>query len=189
MWVVINGTSSTEIYDGVVERVLKLYPEEELVSRPVFQKAFATGSIELYELREESEKILIPWQMFLLTPANLNTTINHIEAQRQHKVSRKLVAKRKGAGDVTSKRIIDRLIRQQNYITSVSTLPLNPFCGSLKGLRLQNAVNKILTHFEIDRDKFWNYTGKGTALEYLIEKVNQKISQCLSWCTDKQDST
>ncbi|MBP9842831.1 MAG: hypothetical protein KBC62_02385 [Candidatus Pacebacteria bacterium] len=174
MWVTINGTNSTEIEDSVVERVLNLYPEEKLVERPVFQRAFADGVIELQGLREESDKILIPWQMFLLSTTNLTAAINHIELQRQHKVSKKLVAKRKGIGEVTSKRIIDRLIRQQNYLTSTSTLTTNTFCGSLKGLRLQTAVAHILSHFEIDREGFWKYSGKGSALEYLIRQVDRK---------------
>ncbi len=116
----------------------------------------------------------MPWQIFLLNSVNLTIAINHIETQRQHKVSKKLVAKRRGSGDVTSKRIIDRLIRQQNYLTSTGTFPTNTFCGSLKGLRLQTAVAKILTHFEIDQELFWKYSGKGSALEYLIRQVDRK---------------
>ena len=41
----------------------------------------------------------------------LEDELNHIQKQRADKVSAKLIAKRKGAGEVTSKRIIDRLIR------------------------------------------------------------------------------
>ncbi len=59
MRVTVSGTTSTEIEDSVVERALNLYPEEKLAERPVFQRAFANGVIELQELREESDKILI----------------------------------------------------------------------------------------------------------------------------------
>lgn len=66
MWVTVHGTNSTEIDDTVVRRVLNLYPEENLESREVFQDAFANGSISIGDLKSESDKILIPWQMFFL---------------------------------------------------------------------------------------------------------------------------
>ena len=101
MWITANGKDSTEIEDSVVERVLNLYPEEELSTRSVFQNAFTSGRITFADLQSESDKILIPWQMFFLTSANLNTQMAHIDTQRQHKVSAKLVAKRRGTGEVT----------------------------------------------------------------------------------------
>ncbi|PIQ80051.1 MAG: hypothetical protein COV79_02490 [Parcubacteria group bacterium CG11_big_fil_rev_8_21_14_0_20_41_14] len=174
MWVTSNGTNSTEIEGSVVERVLGIYPEEKLLGRPIFRDAFGNGSIEFSDLQGESEKVLIPWQMFFLTSANLNTQINHIDNQRQHKVSAKLVAKRKGSGDVTSKRIIDRLIRQQNFLTATNGFSSNSFCGSLRGVQTNRAVDLILSHFEIDRAALWRYTSKGRALEYLINKVEAK---------------
>ena len=174
MWVTVNGTRSTEIDDDVVERVLNLYPEEELFNRRVFVDAFSNGTIEFTNLKDESEKILIPWQLFFLTPDNLDTQTQRIDELRQHKVSAKLVAKRRGMGDVTSKRIIDRLIRQQNFVTSTEVLPTNTFCGSLARLSTSNAVAGILAHFEIDRPWLWKTDGKGKALEYLISQVEAK---------------
>jgi len=174
MWVTVNGTNSTEIEDSVVERVLSLYPEEELINRPVFEKAFNSGAVELQDLKDESGKILIPWQMFFLTTVNLNKQIEHTDEQRRHKVSAKLVAKRRGTGDVTSKRIIDRLIRQQNFLTSTGTIPKNTFCNSLGRIPTQRAVESLITHFEISREYLWKYQGKARALEYLIGKVERQ---------------
>lgn len=174
MWVTVNGTNSTEIDDSVVKRVLNLYPEEELIERTIFKEALASNNITFRDLQAESEKILIPWQMFFLTSANLNAQMAHIDARRLHKVSAKLVAKRRGAGDVTSKRIIDRLIRQQNFITSTNTLPKNTFCGSIKGIQTQRAVVDILNYFGISHATLWKYRGKGSALEYLIKQVESK---------------
>ncbi len=171
MWITVNGNNSTEIEDSVVERVLKLYPEEKLDQRVVFQNAFSKGRIEYKDLLSESDKLLIPWQMFFLSDANFNTQITHIETERKHKVSAKLVAKRRGTGEVTSKRIMDRLIRQQNFLTSTGTFLPNTFCGSLKGVQTRKAAEHILKHFSIDRNNLWKYTGKGRALEYLTEQI------------------
>lgn len=174
MWITVDGTNATEIDDNVVKRVLDLYPEEELHTRGVFVDAFADGSITLKDLKSESEKILIPWQLFLLTHANLETQQRHIESQRKYKVSPRLLAKRKGAGKVTSKRIIDRLIRQQEFLTSQNSLPRNAFCGSLRGQRAKAAAHGILSHFGIDRDKLWGLPSKATALQYLIGQIEAR---------------
>lgn len=174
MWVTVNRANSTKIDDAVVARVLNIYPEEALATRAIFKAAVADGSIEYDDLKSESEKILIPWQMFFLNSANFSAQVAHIEAQRQGKVSAKLMAKRKGAGDTTSKRIVDRLIRLQNYLTTTNKIPANSFCGSLKGIRTKEAAESIITHFSISRRTMWGYRGKGTALEYLIGLVEDK---------------
>lgn len=174
MLITANGKNSTGISDSVVKRVLNLYPEERLETRPIFQNAFTNGKISFVDLKSESEKMLIPWQMFLLTDANLNAQMVHIDTQRQHKVSSKLVAKRRGIGEITSKRIIDRLIRQQNFLKSLNAIPQNSFCGSLKGAHTQAAVQGILSYFDINRAALWRYSGKGSALEYLIRQVEAK---------------
>lgn len=172
VFVTVNGKDSAEIDDGVVRKILNLYPEEKLENRPVFQGAFSKGKISIRDLKLESDKILVPWQMFFLTESNFNKQMARINSERQHKVSAKLVAKRSGGGisEVTSKRIIDRLIRQQNFVTSQGIFPINTFCGSLKNINNSDAVKKILKHFSIDLSKFWNYANKRSALEYLIER-------------------
>jgi Zn-dependent peptidase ImmA (M78 family) len=175
MWITANGNDSIEIENDVVKRVLGMYPEEQLAEdRPVFREAFESGRITFDDLKAESDKILIPWQMFLLSPANLDTQLAHIEEQRKFKVSEKLVAKRKGTGDITSRRIVDRLIRQQNFLVSSRRFGTNPFCGSLVGLSTAQAVEFILRYFSIERAGMWRYVGKGKALEYLIQQVEEK---------------
>lgn len=174
MWITVDGTNATEIDDDVVKRVLGLYPEEELETRDVFVDAFADGSITLKDLKAESEKILIPWQLFLLTRANLETQQRHIEDQRKYRVSPRLLVKRKGAGKVTSKRIIDRLIRQQEFLTSQNSLPQNAFCGSLKDQQAKVAARGILSYFGIDQDKLWRLSSKAAALQYLIGQIEAR---------------
>lgn len=174
MWITVDGTNATEIDDDVVKRVLSLYPEEELETRNTFVDAFANGSITLKDLRTESEKILIPWQLFLLSKGNLETQQRHIESQRKYRVSPRLLVKRKGAGKVTSKRIIDRLIRQQEFLTSQNSLPLNAFCESLRGRQAKTAARGILSHFGIDRDRLWRLPSKAAALQYLIGQVEAR---------------
>ncbi len=174
MYVTVDDTNSVEIEDGVVKRILEIYPEEGLINRPVFSTAFTNGQIDFSDLQKESEIILIAWQMFFLTSANLDIQIDHIDKQRRYKISPKLIAKRKGSGNITSKRIIDRLIRQQNFLTTSTVFPKNLFCGSINGFQPSQAANQILSHFEIDRNQLWRFTGKGKALEYLIRQVESK---------------
>jgi hypothetical protein len=72
--------------------------------------------IKFDDLESEAGRIIIPWQIFLLDPSNLETELTRIETLR-HKASKRLLAKRKGTGSITSKRILDRLIRCQTYIS------------------------------------------------------------------------
>ena len=174
MILTVNKKQSVEIENAVVAQILNMYPEEKLIGRPVFQNAFANDSIEYKDLKDESDKILIPWQMFLLDSRNLKKELDHIEKMRADKVSSKLMAKRKGIGNITSKRIIDRLIRLQNFITATNTLPQNTFCGSLVGKSNARAVAHILSYFEIDINKFRGYRNKSSALSYLLGKVEDK---------------
>lgn len=179
MWVIVNGTNSTEIEDSVVERVLNLYPEEQLLKRRVFQNAFASGSIKLSDLKEECEKLLIPWQMFLLDTANHKRQIANIENIRKDKISARLLAKRKGSGDVTSKRIVDRLIRLQGFVSETTSLPNNPYCDSLKSKTIKLAAKHVVDYFKIDQKWFWSPRGKGTALAKLIALAEAKnINVC-----------
>lgn len=159
------------ISENVVRSVLGLYPEENLHERIIFDHAFTTGSIEYSDLKNESEKILVPWQLFFLEDANLESEIAHIIEQREYKVSSKLMAKRKGSGSTTSKRIIDRLIRQQNFLIKSSRFSQNKFCGSLKSMTVNDAAVHLIKHFNIEMSYFWSRSSKLQALEYLIEQV------------------
>jgi hypothetical protein len=175
MNITANNKISVEIENAVVEQILNMYPEEKLITRPVFKDAFENNSIKYNDLKEESNKILIPWQMFLLDRVNLKKELNHIEETRADKISSKLIAKRKGIGNVTSKRIIDRLIRLQNFITTTNTLPKNVFCGSLIHKTNRDAVAQILSYFNIDINKFRSYKSKSSAFGYFLDKVESKF--------------
>lgn len=174
MWIMVNNIKSVEIEDDVFDAVLNMYPEEKFIERKVIQKSINSGYISINDLKSECDKILIPWQMFFLEKQNLDFQIGHIEKQRAYKISDKFFAKRKGAGDVTSKRIIDRLIRQQNFVSTAFSFPKNIFCGSLIDKNLGDAANFILEYFDIDMSIFRGYSGKGKALDYLIDKIESK---------------
>lgn len=164
--------TSANICDDVVHKILNIYPEEGLESRPIFMRAFSDGSISYKELVGESQLLYIPWQMFFLDSKNFDIQVNHINTSRENKFSPKFFAKRSGVGKITSKRIIDRLIRLQNYIINNHKLAKNEFCGLLKHKTYSQCVKIILNLFEIN-DKFYSKTKEG-ALKYLINQVESK---------------
>lgn len=174
MWVCTNGKKSTEIETSSIRGLLGIYSEENLINRSIFKKAIEDDLIEFKDLKNESSKILIPWQLFFLNTINLKKELEHINKTRLDKVSPKLIAKRKGAGNITSKRIIDRLIRLQNYICENNNTLHNPFCGSLVGKKDKEVIEHILSFFSIDLNTFRGYKNKATSLEYLIKKIESK---------------
>lgn len=179
MLVTVDEQSATEIDNTVIEKILNIYPEEELILRPAFQKGFSTNKIKLSTLKAECSKILIPWQLFFLELPVLEKTLQHIESQRQYRVSSKLFTKRKGLGAITSKRIIDRLIRQQNYLTQSTNFDDNPFVGAIKYKSVSSAAKYILDYFEFDRDKYQGYKNAEAALNHFISQIDQKnINVC-----------
>ena len=176
MWITNKGIKSTEIDDIVVRCILNLYPEEQLEQRQHFQGAFSNNEMEFKTFKEETEKILIPWQMFFLNKENFYKQAANISDQRENKVSKKLLSKRCGIGDITSKRIIDRLIRQQNYVTKTNSFnfPVNIFCNSLKDKQIKSAARHLLAYFEIDIDRVRKLRSKDSALKYFIQQVEEK---------------
>lgn len=175
MWVRINHKNSTEIDDQAVKNILNIYSEENLIERrSVFKKAFSNGFVEFKDLKAESEKILIPWQLFFLDAQNLKNELDHITKTRLDKISEKIIAQRKGVGEVVSKRIIDRLIRLQNFICGISQVSDNTYCGSLIGKTDIDAVAHIISHFSLDMKKLRSYTSKASALDYLIRQIEGK---------------
>lgn len=174
MWVCSKNKRAVEIDTEVVRKILGIYPEENLAQRPVFKDAFSADSIEFKDLKDESDKILIPWQFFLLDKDNFQNELDHINEMRIDKISTKLIAKRKGIGSVTSKRIIDRLIRLQNFICDNSDFPDNPFCGSLIGKTEKEAASHIKRYFSIVSDEFRRLKSKDLALHYLVNKIENK---------------
>src|SRR3989344_90355 len=174
MQLTVNKKNATIIDSQVVRDILNIYAEEELFERPVFKDAFDNDSIEFKDLSSESEKILIPWQLFFLDGANLKKDLDHIHKTRIDKVSPKLIAKRRGIGSITSKRIIDRLIRLQNFICAIPNITTNTFCGSLIGKSETDAVAHTISYFAIDLNKFRTYKSKASALEYIIRQIETK---------------
>ncbi|HZX73906.1 MAG TPA: hypothetical protein VFE57_05780, partial [Cyclobacteriaceae bacterium] len=92
---------------------------------------------------------------------------------RSNKFSSKFFAKRSGSGDITSKRIIDRLIRLQNFITSNHTLPKNSFCGLLCGAPTKDCPKKITDYFGINTTKFGSQSAQ-TVMKHIIGAVEAK---------------
>lgn len=178
MLITVNGKESTCIDDQVIIKLLNFYPEEGLIERSVFSKAFHAQRIEIRDLMNECDKILLPWQMFFLKLNKLDKALKHIEEQRKHKVSAKLLSKRKGQGNITSKRIIDRLIRQQNFLIQEANFGLNSYVGYLSNKTVSGAASLMMAYFDIDRISYLNLTKEKT-LEFLIEKLaNKKINVC-----------
>lgn len=170
--------------DATFEKVLNIYPEEELAKKPAFATAFEKGEIEFKTLLEEAGRILIPWQMFLLNRSELEVELTRIERLR-HKISKRLLSKRPGGGRITSKRILDRLIRCQTYISENHAHDRNTFCGSLKGGSVSSAAKTICTHFDISPAVF-RRKNKSDALSYLIEKFESRgINVCQGVLTNK----
>ncbi len=173
MWITVKGKKSTEIDDKNVLNILNIYPEELLSDRTVFKNALKNNLIEFKDLKEESEKCLIPWQFFLLDTKKLSIDLSHIERERKDKVSAKILAERKGSGKTTSKRIIDRLIRLQNFVCGQIKIPKNKFCGLLIGKTDADIIQTVVAYFDIDITKFKSYI-KSSALHYLIEQIQNK---------------
>ncbi len=181
MWLKIKSKKVIEIDDNVIKSILNFYPEENLISYPVFIDSFKKQSITIKELKKVSEKILLPWQIFLLNKNNLNKVLDHIEQERKDKVPLSVfLNKRKAGGDITSKRILDRLIRIQNYVSENGSLPKNVFCDSLRGLTVKSAAKHIIRYLDIDFDKIRNevFDAQKT-LAYLKLKLDDKnINLC-----------
>lgn len=173
-----SGTTKVvELDDKVFETLLNFYPEEKLIEHNVFKNAFDKNSITVNELKDISEKIHIPWQMFLLDLDNLKKELKNIETNRLDKFPKDLLVihKRKGKGEITSKRIIDRQIRIQSFVAS--QLPNDFVCdfsGSLKLKTIQEAVVYIINYFGIDLEYFRNQGSVEKSKNYLIEKVQSK---------------
>lgn len=173
MWVKVGNKKSVEIHDDVVHGVLNIYPEEKLKERPLFAGSFTNGYISYRKLLHECDSILVPWQMFFLTPAHLKKQLEHIEKQRKYKFDKKFFTKREAVGRVTSKRIIDRLIRLQSYILHNYKLSEHQFCGALNGKTKEESAKTLLEFFDIDQNTFRSKPVE-KALTYLIEKIDNK---------------
>lgn len=180
MWITVKNKNSTEIDSRSVKQILDIYPEENLSEeRRAFIDAFQSNSIEFKVLVDEADKIMIPWQLFFLDRDSLKEELRRIDKMRADKTSNRLFAKRKGSGDITSKRIVDRVIQLQNFVSDNFDFPVNLFCGSLVGMSDQDAIYQIISYFNFDIN-FFRKLSKERALKYLIEKIennNINVSQ------------
>lgn len=176
MWVKVGNKKAVEIHDDVVRGVLSIYPEEQLLDRPFFIDAFSSGYVSYKGLLSECDSMLIPWQMFFLNPTHFKKQLENIEKNRKSKFRKSFFTKRESVGKVTSKRIIDRLIRLQDYILSnfKDKLSKHSFCGSMKGKTMDECVKIFTDSFDIDMTVFRAKTQIDNALEYLIEKIENK---------------
>lgn len=172
-----GNTEAVELDDDVFEALLSFYPEEELTEYGAFKTALEKGTITIAELRSASEKIHLPWQMFLLDLDNLKKELKNIENNRLDKFPKNLleIHKRKGVGNITSKRIIDRQIRTQSFVSN--QLPEDFVCdfiGSLKMKNVQESADYIIDYFQINIDHFRTRDTIEKSKEYLIERIQSK---------------
>ena len=172
-----GNTVAVDLDDKVFKALLGFYPEEHLIEYGVFRAALEKGSITFMELRGAAEKIHVPWQMFLLDINNLKRELKNIEDNRLDKFPKNMleIHKRKGIGNVTSKRIIDRQIRIQSFVAS--QLPEDLVCdfaGSLKTKNIQNSVKHIIDYFQINISHFRTQDTIEKSKNYLIERIQSK---------------
>lgn len=172
-----GNTEAVELDDEVFKTLLNFYPEEKLAEYSVFQNALEKESITITELKSVSEKVHLQWQMFLLNIDNLKRELKNIETHRVDNFPKSLleIHKRKGVGNITSKRIIDRQIRIQSFVAD--QLPEDFVCdftGSLKAKNIEESVKHIIEYFKIDINHFQTRNGIEKSKDYLIERIQSK---------------
>ena len=170
MWLTHRNRRCVELDARVFERLLTFYPEEDLLGRPVLSEAIIRGEIKKSDLIAEADKHFIPWQMFLLSWANLGKHLRRIEKERLDKIQVGELSKRAGAKGPPPYRLIDRCIRAQNFLVGLGAYKANPFNGALRGKTIEEALRVVERHFAIDRPTFWGKSRKEDALEYLIAR-------------------
>ena len=173
----VNGQDCLKIEDSVFKRVLSFYPEEKLIEYKNFKEAIETNKITITELKKLSSKIHVPWQIFLLTEKELKKELSEIEKKRIDKFPKGRIDldKRKGVDNLTSKRLIDRLIRIQNFVSQQITSDQKcKFIGSLRSQSMEDASLYISSYFNINISRFRSYKKPFEALNYLIESIESK---------------
>lgn len=152
--------------------IFTIYPDEPLLERAFFQKAQEKSSLTINEIKSECDKLNIPWQLFLLEPGKLNSTIQALKQKRRAKFNERQITNRDGNGRGVSLRIADRVIALQEYAKANIDTD-NDYCGSLNGKPQAEWVDYILDYFEIDQDRLKGKS-KASTLDYLIEKLEAK---------------
>lgn len=168
----VNRKTITTITLKQLTSILSIYPDEPLTDRKFFLKVIEKGFMTIQEIKAECSVINIPWQLFLLSPTKLYSTIKQIEEKRKAKFSQRLIANREGNGLGISLRIADRVIALQEY-AKTKVKNNNHFCGSLKAIPQTRRCLYIIDYFGIDPDKLHG-RAKGAVLEYLIERFEVK---------------
>lgn len=173
----VKSQDCLEIEDSVFQMILNFYPEEKLIAYKPFKEAIEENKISIVELKKLSLKIHIPWQMFFLSEKELKKELCEIEKNRIDKFPKRRVDldKRKGLGNLTSKRVVDRLIRVQNFVSGqMSDDQKCKFIGSLKSKSIEDASLYISDYFNIDIKRFRSQKKPFDALNYLIESVESR---------------
>lgn len=167
-----HGRDVLEIDESSIQKILNIYSDEHLMERPVFANALESKDLSYTDLRHECETLLVPWQLFLLSPAKLGQETQKIEEKRKSKFDQKLIASRDNEGKGVSLRIADRLIALQEFAKE-HVAETNAFCGYLKNVHRDKWPQTIINYFEIDPAKLQSGKKKET-LEYLINKAEAK---------------
>lgn len=152
--------------------IFDIYPDENLAERPFVHDTLESLNTTITALKKECNTLNIPWQLFLLSPTKLATTINSIKEKRNAKFDERLIANRDGDGRGVSLRIADRVIALQEYAKSNIEGP-NDFNGSLLKLSNTECAMQILSWFDIDQTRLHG-SSKQSTLEYLIDKLEAK---------------
>lgn len=174
MWLTHQGKNCIELDSQVFNKLLTFYPEERLLERRVLSDAVKNDHISLGDLQTEADVNFIPWQMFLLNFENLGRQLERIESNRSDKIRITQYGRRAGQPGANPNRLIDRYIRAQTFLTTTTNFPSNTYVGSLEGRTLNESVNHIIDHFNINRNTFWGRPTKEDANDYLKAAVEER---------------
>jgi len=169
MDVTVNGRVVIKIDEYVFKHAFSIYPEENSLERPLLREAISTGEISFTDLRSESDKVFVPWQMFLLNKKGFESNLKVIEDKRYKRIPRSLFANKRTSGKkkITSRRIIDRLITVHEIYTNTLTM-IHPFNDSLLGMSNKAAAAHTAQYFDIDLSRLHTrYTRIESAFDYL----------------------
>lgn len=167
-----HGKKILDIHEGSIGKILNIYSDEHLSERPTFLLAQNLGELSYSDLRSECDKLLIPWQLFLLNQDKLDEEIKSIDDRRKSKFDQKLIANRSNEGHGVSLRIADRLIALQEFARE-NCDEKHDFPGSLKALHRDKWGLAVLNYFRIDTSKL-SSGKKAATLEHIINCVEEK---------------
>lgn len=167
-----HGKTVINIDEASIRKILDIYPDENLVNRPVFAQALTSGELAFTDLHKECDTLMIAWQLFMLDAAKVDDVVKKIDEKRKAKFDNKLIANRDRNGGGVSLRIADRLIALQEFANMIVTDD-NYFCGSLKSLHRDKWVGSIMEHFGFDANQLASGKKEKT-LDHIIQCVEAK---------------